>query len=146
MVQAVKYSVLYAFTVTLLPRIYKKEPEVQFYETSELLRDKLKIVSNNRLTLVGEITKNYNIHYHGFIQFPIVARQDNMKFFHKLFRTDKVFGFVQIKQCTDDHGWQEYISKDIHRTSEVLPGIKPIICDSLMYFTEEQRMLYSREF
>lgn len=127
----VKYSVEYAFTLTLKPKIFAQEPEDQYDKTSAHASARLKTLSD-QFTLIAELTKNYNIHYHGIIKFPL-SKKDLMKEFYKCFRTDLIIGFVNIRQIDDMPKWTEYISKDLDRTCKAI-NRRPLIYDNLCIF------------
>lgn len=135
----VKYSVEYAFTLTLKPKIFAQEPEDQYDKSSAHASARLNTLSD-QFTLIAELTKNYNIHYHGIIKFPL-KKKDLMKEFYKCFRTDLIIGFVNIRQIDDKSKWIDYISKDLCRTKDAIIR-RPIINDMLDVFDNEQRALY----
>lgn len=123
-------SVKYSFTVTLKPNLYKYIAEEQFSRTYIALSIHLCKLSPN-VTVLAELTKSMNIHYHGIIQFNIDRAEVNLrKKFIDSFRTSKEFGFVNIKQIEDEAGWIKYITKDLDQ-SRLLIGSPPILLDRL---------------
>lgn len=131
-----KYSVQYAFTVTLKPKKWFVKPaEEQYDGTSMPLAEFLKSISH-RVTLVTELTKNFCVHYHGVIDFRILEDINLRKRFHDAFRTSKDFGYVNIKQIDDLDGWIEYINKSLADTSKAI-NRRPIIIDEHNTFSEQ---------
>lgn len=126
------YTQAYAFTVTLLPRLFQHPSEVQFDTTYLKLKDKL-IELSDTFTLIAEHTKNMNIHYHGVIKFLTVRCKNAIKYFKDHFRRDKLFGFVDIKIMDDEDGWRDYIKKEFKETLDVI-NRRPIIVDGFNFF------------
>lgn len=137
-------SVDYTFTITLQPKLYKQEPEQQYDLTYNHVRQTLVKIARE-FTLVSELTKNYNIHFHGIINFTSVPKTDYRKLFYKVFRNDTLVGFVNIKQMTDYPGWKEYISKDIKTFTESV-NRRPIIWDDYEVFSSDQRFNFGCQF
>lgn len=125
------------FTVTLKPIMYKVDIDKQYDETANELEVYLKSISE-KLTIVAEITKSFNVHYHGIMKGNTTKRQ-----FINAFRNDKKFGFVQ---CTMLVHWEkccQYISKEVaHTTQEI--GRRAILRDDFDIFDIGTRMLYAR--
>ena len=119
-------SVKYSFTVTLKPNLFKDSAEVQYDKTYLTLVKHLMSLSK-QFSVVAELTKNYNIHYHGIIRF-VINHKNLMKRFVDSFRHNTCFGFVNIKQIVDEAGWVEYITKDIHSTRESISR-PPVLMD-----------------
>lgn len=122
----------YAFTITLKPKLYDHPATAQYDLTFEpCFKLLLEISLKNQFTLVAEQTKNYNIHYHGIIVMP-TSGKPCMKKFHDSFRGSKLFGFVNIKQITEQNIWIEYISKELYETQSMV-NRPPIIYDHWDY-------------
>jgi len=139
---AKKETIKYAFTVTLKPQCFKKDARAQFEGTADAIEEILCGLGYN-VTCVAELTKNYNIHFHGIITFTKFSFYVNyQKLFVDKFRNNKVFGFVNIKQMEDESGWIEYISKDFQTTFKSIYK-EPIIVDTLGIF---DRNLYKFQF
>lgn len=138
------YSVKYAFTVTLKPNMYRHAAEKQYEDTYKSLFKNLEMLG--KVTIVAEITKNYNIHYHGIIRFAMCFTKHTnlMKAFVDSFRTTKSYGFVNIKQIIDEPGWIDYISKSLPDTMESIKW-RPIVIDQLDIFNESTRAKYANE-
>lgn len=120
-------SVKYAFTITLHPSMYKLPIDEQYDQTYLELITRLKSLPT-KVCLIAEITQyNYNVHYHGTMQF-IVKSKDHQLDFINLFRQSKIFGFKNIKQVDDEDGWKSYIIKDLDKT-RILLCRPPVIID-----------------
>lgn len=118
-------SVKYAFTITLQPKLYRYKPEEQYDKTYMHIAKVLKAL-NSRVTLVAELTRSANIHYHGVIQFINFKPKSNLTVsFHNAFRGDKYAGFIKIIPIDNESKWIEYISKDVTDTTETI--IRPSI-------------------
>jgi len=125
-------SVLYSFTITLLPKYYKHSPEIQYDISVAHIVGTLRALSSS-IDLIAELTpKNLNIHYHGKIQFADI-KTDCRKRFIDAFRGHKYAGFVSIDQITDEPGWNEYILKETQTTRQMI-GRPPIILHDFIDF------------
>lgn len=133
----------YAFTITLKPVSFKLEPEQQYDKTYLHVRSQL-ISLGFKVTLVAELTKNMNVHYHGVINFKLGddCKIKVIKEFHKQFRNDLIIGFVNIRQIDDDQKWNEYIKKSLHDTNKAI-GRRPIISDDFKIFSDFQHATYA---
>lgn len=121
-----------AFTVTLKPKLYDYRATEQYDLSFQQIFEKLLLLSyKNQFTLVAELTKNFNIHYHGIVKMPLEGKSC-MKKFHDAFRGSKLFGFVNIKQITEQPIWIEYISKEIGNTRDLVSR-PPVIYDYFSY-------------
>lgn len=134
------FSQAYAFTVTLKPELFKKFAEIQYDLTSGPLKEHLYTITP-KFTVVAELTKNCNIHYHGVIYFLTDRCKDAIKCFKDKFRNHKLFGFVDIKVIDDMEGWYEYISKELEHTNTILCR-RPILFDSADIYPTDHFTLY----
>lgn len=130
-------SVDYAFTLTLRPKLFSKEPEMQYEDTYQVVIKRFEMLAT-KYTIVAELTKAYNIHYHGIVQFNLSDRKDCQKEFYKAFRNDVLIGFVNIRQIDNMGKWTEYIRKDVYRTTNVIHR-RSIIKDMYEIFDQEER-------
>lgn len=136
-------SVEYSFTITIQPKYYKLEPEAQYDLVIKHIKEKLSTITDT-VTMVAELTKNYNIHMHGLCTFYINPNKDNIKEWYKCWRNDIYVGYSNIKQCTDKPGWLEYMSKDFERTMKSL-NRRPIIEDYLENYSSKDRAQYGTQ-
>lgn len=133
------YTVDYFFTITLRPKCYKHEPELQYDLTFSEVKNKLSSLSQ-AFTLIAEVTKAYNIHYHGLIKFIYKdPKKDYMKEFCKTFRNHETIGFVKIDQVRDISNTIIYMSKEFDKTSNAIHR-RPIINDFFNLFEEDHDM------
>lgn len=132
--EIVQQSVRYAATITLKPRMYQYKAEQQYDMTYPDLIKHLECNGFTEYTIIAELTKNYNIHYHMTITFKNI-KLNNMKKFVDTFRKSQVFGFVNIKQIDDEPGWQEYISKQFEEFKQSTDR-RPVIKDKFNYYDE----------
>lgn len=139
-------SVRYSFTITLKPSLYNVPASVQYDKTYDELYKHLCQNFNVKLTLVAELTRNYNIHFHGTIVFIMinVHKYNVMKRFVDSFRKSKIFGFVNIKQIEDEPGWIDYISKGFHDFTRDT-NRRPILQDDFDYWKPDIYALYGTE-
>lgn len=119
--------------------MFKYEPEKQYDDTWKHIVCHLQLISS-KFTLVAELTKCYNLHFHGMIYLTKGPKE-----FYSLFRNDIQVGFVNIKQTTNDKGWIEYISKEFTKTKNAIQR-RPIIRDYYDMFDEEQSMNFGTQF
>lgn len=129
----------YFFTVTLQPRMYKEDIDKQFDKTKNELLVLLKILSD-KITLVTELTKAFNVHYHGIIQLNGSKRK-----FVNMFRGDKQFGFVNLSPIKSEQKVFEYISKDVRFTYDELER-RPILRDDYKVFSMRQHLKFAEYF
>lgn len=130
------FTQAYAFTVTLKPVLFKDIAEQQYDKTQEVLVNTLRNFALGRsYTIVAEMTKNCNIHYHGILKCPLNKYKNVIKSFKDTFRHSKVFGFVDIKVMDDEDGWIEYITKEL-RTTHYELNRHPKIFDGLSVIPE----------
>lgn len=129
----------YSFTVTLKPKLYELEPEIQYDLTHQHLCDLLHTLTP-QFTLITELTQSMNVHYHGTISL------NDKKYFYSKFRSRKSsYGFVLLKPITDCAKWSDYITKSLEETKKVL-GRRPVIKDYFDYTTVEQKLEYAITF
>jgi len=133
-------SFIYAFTITLRPKLYIHEPEEQYDLVCEYLVRKLEGLCKS-VTLVAEVTQNFNIHLHGICDFIILPKMVCEKEFKKCFRNDTKIGFVNIKEMTDAIGWSRYMKKDLVKTMNAL-NRRPVLLDDFDIFNMEERAVF----
>jgi len=119
--------------------MYKLDIDKQFDETKNDIVMSLRSVSN-KYTLVTELTKSFNIHYHGLIEL-----QGSKRSFVNLFRNEKKIGFVQCNPLYDEEKVATYLSKDLEFNQNELQR-RVIINDDYNLFTISQRLKYGTLF
>jgi len=125
-------SVKYAFTVTLLPKIYRYPAEKQ-YDLTYLHIMRILDGLSHAYTLIGELTRQSNLHYHGVIQYYNIKARDNLiKKWNDAFRGSQYVGHTMIKQMDNEKGWVDYIAKELPTTKEAL-NRPPILNDHFNY-------------
>lgn len=126
----------YSFTVTLKPAMYKMDIDAQYDATCNELHLALRQIST-KFTMLAELTKNMNIHYHGVIRMGKSKRN-----FVNLFRNHKKFGFINIRVITNGlEGWSAYLKKDLENTY-FETNRRPIIIDNYEIFTLDEKIQY----
>lgn len=110
------YTWSYAVTITLKPTVRRYTAEQQYDRFSEYVVKQIKeYFPGCLLTLCVELTKSYDIHFHGTINFKIseIPKQvrNYPKWFSDKFRGDKIIGFTLLKVITEHDVWNEYIHK-----------------------------------
>jgi len=100
----------FAFTITLKPYMYQYPPEVQLARTSGDIK---RMFYNCRMTMIAELTKQCNIHYHGILAFPIKVKNPTLYFFNRLRGLPKALGKSECSQLIDEDKWVTYLNKDI---------------------------------
>lgn len=139
MAGTIKTTYKYALTVTLKPNLYRYKAEQQYDTTYIKLIDKLNILSSSKKLVVAELTNSANIHYHCMLIFPLGIAKCYQKYIIDGFRNMKEFGFVCVKQITDEQGWIEYLTKNLKETQMAIQR-PPIIID------EENLLKYNNIF
>lgn len=111
-------SCKFAITITLKPMLFKNTATEQYDETYLPLHRLLKALCFEH-TVVAELTKAFNVHYHGVVVMPDWG--NCRKRFVDAFRKSRSFGYVCIKMIDDEQGWYDYIRKGIKGTRGDLP-------------------------
>lgn len=111
-------------TVTLAPRWYSSKAADQFRQTKDTLKNILKKFSDD-FYMIAELTKQGNVHYHGYINYRVVhSTVDN-----HLLDTLKVLGLSYIKkidQIADSSDKvKQYMLKHIEETKQFISN--PIV-------------------
>lgn len=132
------FSQHYACTITLQPKTRKLSAEDQYekYAHEVVLYDLQKIFPRCKLTLVAELTKSYDLHFHGIIQFDrryIRKNQCIERMFRDRLRLHPIIGFVMLKVITDHNIWLDYITKSQDDFKQDLL-LNPVIVDDYYHF------------
>lgn len=127
-------SNLYSITQTLNSRVMGKidSPE-QYDKTHEHLINILRSIGAKQISMVCELTRNADVHYHGMFTMPCASLDQVRYKVNNRIRKCKYFGFRQIDLVTDEPGWIDYIRKDLIHTHQLLARM-PIVCDDLNAF------------
>lgn len=117
------YSCDLAFTITLKPVEYRKTYEDQYSGTAYLLTSIFN-AGGCKYTMVAELTKQYNIHYHGIMKIPKDRAKDPIKWFFDRLRLLQFTGRCECEQVKNYDKWTTYIIKDIQRDIDIRTVIK----------------------
>lgn len=113
----ISYSWKYALTLTLLPKVRTMTAEEQMSRyRQEIVPILRKFFPNCKLTIVAELTKTYDVHFHGTIQFDMTHMRgivNPCRYFRDKFRRHKLIGFVLLKVIDNEDIWKDYISKGL---------------------------------
>lgn len=126
-----QYSMSFAITLTLNPKLFHHDCVTQHNLFMQELC-KLCEACAWRVSLVLELTKSFNCHYHGFIQIPI-DKKSKKSIQHRItdiLRTNKIIGYTYIKDIDNDQIWLEYTTKEITTTFKET-GIYPVCKDDI---------------
>lgn len=115
-------------TVTLKPLLYRFNTEEQIDKSVSELINVLNDLKCIKKTIVFELTKSHNIHYHIIAQFELTGVRNIYNKIYNKFRCSKIFGYVMTDQIKDYNLFIEYILKDVKNTYTIL-GRFPIIRD-----------------
>lgn len=111
-------------TVTLNPQWYSRKAADQFKQTKDMLKNILKKFSDEFI-MVAELTKQGNVHYHGWIKY---RNSHDMIDIH-LLDTLKVIGLSHMKKIDNVEGSQkktlEYMFKNWNATRQFISN--PIV-------------------
>lgn len=117
---------LYEFTITLHPRLYRLWAPVQLAHTKPAL---IHAMRGFNWSGVAELTTTHNVHYHLTVDLVDVYTKDRLlNRFRKL--TD--FGKKSISQLVDFPKWKAYCNKSLDETRLLIGD--PIVWDDLLMF------------
>lgn len=121
----------YAFTITLKPKMFVHPLKKQLALTKDVLKELFSLTCA-QYTLVAEVTKNFNIHYHGIVNFHVINEFHNSDhyicMFKDCFRKSSQFGYTVVKVIDDFPKWSAYILKDRQKTYS-LTHVHPMLHD-----------------
>lgn len=115
-------SIEYALTVTLNPKLYRFKPSEQ-YRLTQLGLDQMFEKTEWKISIIPEVTQNYNIHYHCIVSAYNIKKYKKGVVYsiHNKFRKMKhLYGYIYLKPITEFHIWQEYMVKDIEKTKQII--------------------------
>jgi len=112
----------YAITFTLRPMMYRMTAVQQF---SYMTTDMLNLAKRYKMTLIAELTKEHNIHYHGIVELQNHKHLDQLL---NEIRPILRIGRKEIEPVKDKDKWITYIYKEVKITAEIL-NESPIIYD-----------------
>lgn len=125
-----EFTQCYAFTLTVNPKLHKRSIVHQLNCTARSL---MALFTHAKLTIVIELTQNYNVHYHGIIQFHYADIRDKApeSYWYNKLRDHPTIGYTVLKVMDDEAGWKNYIIKDMPRTAKELEKTyyTPIVID-----------------
>lgn len=158
-----KYSIEYAITITLHPSIRDLDTVAQYDTMRYIVRDHIKDMYKKhfpksvylpKVSLVCELTKSNDIHYHGTLQMPMNKEiRDYPIWIRNVFRSNptkrnpikkdltKYLGYIVLKPITDAKIWTGYLCKTLQEFKERTNRM-PIILDDCRLFTAEQLLCY----
>jgi hypothetical protein len=110
---------MHCITITLRPSSYDFDIDKQLLLALAELYD---LKDEITFSLVVELTKAFNIHFHGIVEYKGFTNQSHLRLLHYAFRAKKVIGHVCIKPMSDIEGWRTYMYKDIEETKLHLPN------------------------
>lgn len=100
----------FAVTLTVKPKLYRLPAEDQYKLVKEAVMGLFK-QRNPKVTLIAEVTKQFNIHFHALLQWDYASGVNYPRWFHNEALKYKDLGFTCVKQAQDVDGWLTYISK-----------------------------------
>lgn len=115
-------------TVTLRPVMYRLSSTEQLSRSIGPLLDLLRDLNCIKKTIVFELTKSHNVHYHIICNFDIHGVRNIYNKIYNKFRCSKIFGYVLTDQIKDYNSFVSYILKDVEETYNIL-GIYPVQID-----------------
>lgn len=125
----------FTVTLTILPKHYVLDATQQYDLCTERVADLLNTYFK-KYTLVAELTKSANIHYHVFAEPKLNVSEVHLnKLLKDAVRKHKYIGFICVKQATDEKGWIDYILKSNLETSRLISR-PSILRDDLACATE----------
>lgn len=121
----------YALTCTIQPFVRQLLAKEQYTLLHEYVVRELKKFCD-QLTLVVELTKSYDLHFHGVITFPIGIWNPGL-YLRDALRKDPLIGFITLPLITDPLGWLTYISKSLLEVKTSI-GEPPVLIDDHDWF------------
>lgn len=101
-----------ALTVTIKPNLYRHNLSVQYDKAKKELTS-----TPFKISLVSEVTKSGNLHLHGIIeQVKAVSKGSFRQSVVDYFRTNKVIGYIYLKEITELDVWLDYCFKDFNKS------------------------------
>lgn len=130
------WSVDYAVTITLKPKMRRLNAEEQFARLAHYFVNHWGVNKGIKATLIAELHKSYDVHLHGIISINLDSLDTKylkrpMRYVHDMFRKSDLVGYVVIKQVEHYNIWCEYIMKGLGVGNEVSEaiGAYPTILD-----------------
>lgn len=130
---SVRYTQQYAVTITMHPKVRKYTAEEQYerFAHTVVIESLQKLFPSSKITLVCELTKSHDLHFHGIISFNLAllrANQNVPRWFRDKFRNHATVGFVLLKVIDNQEIWLDYILKTVTAFKEDLK-LNPILID-----------------
>lgn len=119
----------YAFTITLSGLLRRKHSIEQYDVIAEHVHEILFRLAFKH-TLVAELTKNADIHFHGLLEAPGMCLTQVSYVMKNRLRRCKYIGFSCIKLCDDEDGWILYMRKSFDEFCKLV-NRRPIIYDGM---------------
>lgn len=120
-----QYKLKYELTVTLKPCMYKYSAIEQYRMTRESIKV---IVGDYDSTIVAELTKTCNVHYHCLIGVPDnFSIKDKEKVVNRIRNYNKTLGRFTFEQVRYEESFKAYLKKAIEETEEIIGN--PIVRD-----------------
>lgn len=136
-------TIQYTLNITLSPHMYHKLAETQYDETVQIVKTLFKKY-DPRMSIIVELTKQYNVHYHGIVDFEYIKGIDYKKYIYDSFRNEihkRRLGRPFVIDVFDFHGWKDYIIKDLISTYNSLNRF-PVVLDDFDLIPEGKFRLY----
>jgi len=125
------YSIDYAGTLTLRPKLFVHTPEQQI----DLARTEIKVCLRTlcaQYTCIAELTKSYNIHFHLICKVLMLGQKNTLRKLYDCFRKSTIIGFCVWKPVTEYKVWTDYMTKDTIKTYSELFCQHPVIQNDYM--------------
>lgn len=115
------WSCRFHLTVTLHPSMYRYKPIVQYTQTMTKLHQ-LFPRNDWQVSMVPELTQNYNIHWHCMISKKYRPNMKPVPYYvaNKLRTQKTMFGYFKCDVIEDESKYIDYMLKDIRSTCEIL--------------------------
>lgn len=125
---------LYECMLTLCPKMYSSSPQTQFTITSAILKKLLKRGDIKNISIVAELTKTFNVHYHCLVD---LATKKDCSHFLTMLRPFKQFGKKSLDVVMNEPAYRDYMCKDIAATVDIIENC-PIVTDGLKVFINRE--------
>lgn len=122
-------------TLTLRPLLYTRTPLEQFNTVTPLLRVAL---HGYKYSMVAELTKEFNIHYHGIIDIHGPIQKNAL--LNKLRPLNRFLGRKRCEAVRFEESYENYIKADLKETQQIVTD--PVVKDDYKLF---QKDIFSAE-
>lgn len=117
-------------TLTLRPLLYTRTAKEQFEMVTPLIRVAL---HGYKYSMVAELTKEFNIHYHGIIDIHGPIQKNAL--LNKLRPLNRFLGRKRCEAVRFEESYENYIKSDLKETQQIVAD--PVVKDDYKIFNKD---------